>query len=285
MNAHTGAGYVVPADMNIPTAGAIAWWRLKGTVSHSDLLAAWSSAGLDTSLLPLPPTPEQGLRRALKEQEERRVMARPLGKKGSFALVEESLTGKDLEYRTLFKISVDLVGNLHFEDATSAHASHEQQIREAYAKHVSALSQGDISGWLVELAYHVKAVSLRDTGGIYFVPSTQLQLWRTVVGVLREVSEAQMFEVPALKSSEAVDAILDAIATEAKDEIAKLEAALENDMGKRGLHNRSERAGAMLEKLKAYEALLGKGVETIGQRLVDLQIELSTAALAAGGDE
>ncbi len=94
-----------------------------------------------------------------------------------------------------------------------------------------------------------------------------------------------MFEVPALKSSEAVDAILDAIATEAKDEIAKLEAALENDMGKRGLHNRSERAGAMLEKLKAYEALLGKGVETIGQRLVDLQIELSTAALAAGGDE
>ena len=41
----------------------------------------------------------------------------------------------------------------------------------------------------------------------------------------------------------------------------------------------------MLDKLKSYEALLGKGTATINTRLEELQVELATAALAAGDKE
>lgn len=298
MQALKSTGYVIPADVDplkLPTAGAIAWWRLTGTVDHDKLIAAWTEAGLDPEHLPLPPTPEQGIRRALKEQEERRVMARPLAAKGSYALVVEKLVGDggsgELEYETAFRVKVDMVGKITFDpDGHDAGnlvlAAKQEEIRAAYTKHVSALSAGDISSWLVDLAYRVKAVSLRDTGGIYFVPSPALVQWHTIMGVIREVSGHQMFEVPALKSDEAVDAILDAVSTEAHEEIAKLEAALASDtMGARGLSNRSDRAKTMLDKLKSYEALLGKGTATINTRLEELQVELATAALAAGDKE
>jgi len=188
-------------------------------------------------------------------------------------------------------VKVDMVGKITFDpDGHDAGnlvlAAKQEEIRASYTKHVSALSAGDISSWLVDLAYRVKAVSLRDTGGIYFVPSPALVQWHTIMGVIRAVSGHQMFEVPALKSDEAVDAILDAVTTEAKEEIAKLEAALASDtMGARGLSNRSDRAKTMLDKLKSYEALLGKGAANINERLEELQVELATAALAAGDKE
>jgi len=298
MQALTGAGYVIPADIDpskLPTAGAIAWWRLSGATDHDKLTAAWLAAGLNAEDLPLPPTPEQGIRRALKEQEEKRVMARPLAAKGSYALVVEKLVSDggsgELEYQTTFRVKVDLTGLITFDpDGHTAGnlpmAAKQEEIRAAYIRHVAALSQGDISSWLVDLAYKVKAVSLRDTGGIYFVPAPQLEQWHTIVNVLRACSGHQMFEVPALKSSEAVDAILDAVTTEAMDEISKLEAALDSDsMGARGLKNRSERAASMLAKLKSYEALLGKGTASINEKLEQLQVDLAQAALAAGSDE
>jgi hypothetical protein len=297
MQAQASAGYIIPADIDatkLPTAGAIAWWRLSGSVDHEQLTTAWTEAGLDAEHLPLPPTPEQGIRRALKEQEEKRLMARPLKAKGSFALVQEKLVighnggSGDLEYETVFRVKVDLTGKITFDpDAHSSGnlvlAATQERVRADYLRHVSALSHGDISSWLVDLAYRVRAVSLRDSGGIYFVPAPQLEQWHKIVTVLRSVSSHQMFEVPALKSTEAVDAILDAISTEALEEIAKLEAALENEeMGQRGLYNRSDRAKAMLEKLKSYEALLGRGAANINERLESLSVELATAALAAG---
>lgn len=287
---NNGTGYVIPADIDpsrLPTAGAIAWWRLSGTVDHEKLTQAWVAAGLSPDALPMPPTPEQGIRRALREQEERRVLARPLKDKGSYALVEERLTSAhgtdaELSYQVAFKVTVNSAsGDITFDPDGGDGQIRQDEIRAAFAKHMAALSPGDISNWLVDLAYKVKSVSLRDTGGIYFIPSTMLTHWHKAVEVIRAVSAHSMFEVPALKSDEAVDAILDAISMEAKDEIAKLENALDSDMGARGLRSRSEKAKEMLAKLKSYEALLGKGAANIGQRLEELSVELSTAALAA----
>jgi len=272
---------IVPSlDPNM--AGAVVWWRLSGGVSHERLQEAWAEAGLDVKLLPLPPTPEQALRRSMREQEERRKLVRPLGN-GKWALVQEKVEADDLAYSTELKVGTNAVGEVEFDPA--GHAL-EPAIREAFAQHSGQLSQGDISTWLVERVFAEQAVSLRDTGGIYFVPREHLESWRTVVRVLRSASSHALFEVPALRTDEAVDAILDAVSNEAKDDIQNLEKALEGDeLGARALSNRSDKAGRMLEKLKSYESLLGRSLDVFRERLESLQTELATAALAAGSDE
>ena len=301
MQAISTSGYVIPADIDpasLPTAGVIAWWRLKDTVDIDALQAKWIAAGLSAERLPVPPTPEQGIRRALKELEGKRLMVRPLVAKGTYAVVSESVVADGgsgaLEHHTLFRAKVDLAGRITFDpDLSNLHVSQastekwrvammQEEIRTAYTSFVSSLSSGDVSNWLVRLAYEVQAVSLRDTGGIYFVPATALDEWRTITGVLRAVSQHSLYEVPALKSAEAVEAILAAISLEANEEIAKLELALEeSSLGARGLKTRAARAAGMEAKLRAYETLLGRGAAAIVTRLEELQVQLATAALTA----
>ena len=43
---------VAVAGEALPTAGAVVWWRLSGSVNHEKLSAAWTDAGLSEDWLP-----------------------------------------------------------------------------------------------------------------------------------------------------------------------------------------------------------------------------------------
>jgi hypothetical protein len=143
----------------------------------------------------------------------------------------------------------------------------------------------NLSSWLVRMVYSTHAVGLRDTGGIYFVPRDGVDEWKKLVGAIRAASAHQFFEVPALRSSEAVDAILDALITEAGESILKMEEQLTSDkLGEKALHGRVEKCDAMKSKIESYEALLGTNLDKLRERLDGLKANLAAAALLKGED-
>lgn len=276
---------VVAVTEGISTAGAIVWWRLSGSVDASRLRDTWEAEGLAAHLLPDTPSASTAIRRAVNEQREARRLVRPLDGGKGFAIVLESVTGDTLDYDVACKVRLDAVGRLKVEPSYHPLAD---AVRADYEKHLTELSGQDISAWLVGLMSKVDGVGLRDTGGIYFVPRHGIDQWRQIARALREASHNTVYEVPALKSDEAVDAILDAISAEAAAEADSMEKDLQTDLGQRALETRMGRCDSVEQKMTRYEGFLGRRLDELRGRIIDLRAQLTVAMvkvdIAEGSD-
>ena len=263
--------------------GAIVWWRLGGQLSLDKLEQAWDEAGQDCELLPNGPSTVKRMTRAVRALRSRRRLARPLGGCKGWALVAESPTQTgDLEYETLAKVHLDDNKCVQIQ----ADPELTRKVEDSFNYYRDILIAKDISRWLsTRLVDHVKAIKLRDTGGIYFIPRQYMAIFRKWVGILRDVSDHVIYEVPALQSDEAVEAIMAALMAEADGEITAMESELDTeDLGNRAIKTRETKCETLRAKLETYAELLGVSMEATNDRLEAVQATLVEAALVNEGD-
>jgi hypothetical protein len=241
------------------------------------LRSEWEVAGLDAALLPDPPAPATAMHRAVHEQKAGRRLVRPV--KGGYAVIDERETATgELEYSESLRVTVDRVGRL---TATPEESPAALEVHIAFEKYIDQLTPADSGSWLARMVDKVGAVALRPTGGIYFVPSHSTAMWERIVACVREVSAHRVFAVPALKSSEAVVAISDAMAEEAETACNKLAEELSAGIGKRAMETRITRLNDLEAKVAAYEQLLGAKQATVTERIEALRANLAAAMLLA----
>lgn len=290
------------SDVSSEAAGAIVLWRLSGETSFEALKAGFAAQGLGEKLLPELPSPEVALRRAVRAQESKRVLVRRLpGGAPGYAIVNEQAIEGDGSASAPLRYDIGLQvrliqGGLTF---SSPPGSGQQERENILAAEIQAtfeagkqrLEATDTAGWLCEMVRVVSAVPLRDTGGVYFVPRYTLPLWRRIVAALKGASATFVAEIPALRSSEAVDAILDSLRREADQFIGTMEAELAeaaatpDGMGGRAIKTRLNRCEETVSKLGTYERLLGVKVDEVRSRVEVLQANLAAAALIANSRE
>lgn len=276
----SGSEGFMAVTTNIDTAGSIVWWRLSGILRHNVLKATWIGEGLDEDLLPKPTKDKTALSRALKELERgnKHRLIRKL-QTGGWAIVNETAQGDDLDYAIDCRVEMNGAGP-KFDPEFHPIAP---EVFARFQHNKEHLTQTDVSSWLTKLTDHVRAVSLRDTGGVYFIPREKLPTWEKMVKAIRMSSAHVIHKVPALKSEEAVEAILDAITREAQAEVEGLENALVDDgLGERALTNRAAKCDDIRQKLETYEGLLGKSLDGFKNKMEDLKANLAAAALIAG---
>ena len=270
-------------DSNIQTAGAIVWWKLRETTDVLKLSDAWQAAGLDVDLLPPVPTAANALKRAMKSLVDHRRLVRPLGDDiDGYGIVDETASANDLDYRVRCTAKVDALGNVVIEPPTFEHAA---TLMSAYRDAGASIARNVIGGWLAELAAKCHAVSLRSSGGIYFIPRAQVHQFRTWVDVFAHATENVVFEVPALRSDEAVSAILDALQTETSAEMDLITAEIASgELGKSALHTRETRCEGLRNKLRSYAELLGSHLDGISTALDSTKANVVAAAMMADAD-
>ena len=280
----------------VETAGCVTYWRASGSVSIQALEAAWKAAGLDEKLLRKPPGAETACRRAVLDQASRRhvsntveerTLVRPHKEPNAWTIMRETATkGAPLTYTAL--------ADVHFQNGlphvVNANASFDEFTRIHDSVHAGFTSQqgmfdpSDVTGWLVKLAKGQNSVTLRDSGGVYFIPQPAMDFWNKAAAVIQGVSSHVVLRIPAMKNDEAIAAITDAVNEEAKQIAAAMdeELALEGDdkLGSRALKGRAETAQKLLDKISSYEKLLGTQM-AIRQRIEDLSANLAIAAMAA----
>lgn len=276
------AGVIAVTDAD--TAGCIIWWRLEGELALGELQAAWAAAGLDEKLLPKNPSPAECLSRSVRTFQDKRRLARPLGRGKGWALVAEMLTASnDLRYHTVVKAYLDddkimqvIEGSEEMKDRLAASFQHHQ----------ATLLSADVSIWLSNvLVPKLEAIKLRDTGGVYFIPRQHVETLRKWVEILRSISGHVVYEVPALQSDEAVEAILAALMAEADHEIGAMETELDTEeLGKRAVKTREAKCEALRAKLETYAELLGVSMSQTNERIEGVQAALVEAAMADTGD-
>src|SRR5262249_33091912 len=98
-------------------------------------------------------------------------------------------------------------------------------------------------------------------------------------------SSHKVYEIPAMKSDEAMAAIMDAILAEADRDATTIETEIDTGaLGERALGERATRCLALAAKLEIYEALLGKSMEDVKSRITSLHAQVTQAALMASAD-
>jgi len=258
--------------------GAMVWWTLSA-VDPAELRAAWEAEGLDVDMLPTTPLPQVALGRACRQLAEQRRLVRPLEKRKGYSLVAEKAEGQTLAYSQQVNVSVNPLGGLQIEPPTHELAD---TIRDEYARALDTLNVDDISELLRCCVSSLRAVSLRNTGGIYFVPPSRVQEWGKISRAFRAASKVLCWEVPAMKSDGAVEAITNAVKDEANNVTRDLEQVLdEGTAGERALRNRISECEATEQKISEYEAFLGQKMEAVTAALQALRARLTEAAMQA----
>lgn len=280
-------------DLDREAAGAIVLWRLQGETDASKLEAALKEAGLE-ALMPSLPSAAVALRRALRAHESKHVLARALPN-GGYAMVRESpreSAEQPLEYEVLLTVHVSSEGRLDFKHPFTVDTQTlVDSITEAAFENMLRLEASDTGSWLSRCVDVVKAVPLRDTGGVYFVPRETLPTWRKIVDALRGASHSYGSEIPALKSTDAIAAILDSLNREADAFLERVQEELSSavqekgGMGSRAVKTRLQRCEESMEKLAVYEKLLGVSLDSVRARVEGMQANLAAAVLVEFADQ
>lgn len=300
-NAPSNPASLVALDGYEHAAGAIVWWDLSGEVDIMDLDDAWSEIEGAPELLPaVPSTMACAKRAADKAVRSRRELVRPLTR-GAWDFQIESVVisqpgeaqeAEILQYETAVKIRVDdktasfvAVGDQD-RFATEEHAAICEIIRHNFEHYRGVLTATDVSTWLLMLlSRHVHAVSLRNRGGMYFVPVDQLPFWKKIVGVLRTVSNHELHEIPAMRSEETVEAVLSSVRREAEEAMAEMEKYLAGDLSTKGLNSTERRATEVQAKVAKYAKLLGEEMPDLELNATTILGTVSEAKIARKADK
>lgn len=287
--ANSPGGVVVVDSSMAHVAGAMVWWRrCEAAADYDELCEVWEDTGLDEKLLLSKTSPEHALKMTVRDEANRRRLVRPLERGTGYAIVNETAKGDDLAYD--IKLTVKVVDKDTLDVQPPSHPRAGTLTAE-WQRNKGRVSPTKMTAWLVKLITACDSTSLRDTGGIYFVPRTRLDDWRTMADVVREVSGYSIFEVPALRSGEAVEAILDAVTREAEAEVEAITADLDEcvngdgEYGKRRLRTRETRCTAMIEKVTRYESLLDANRETMRTKLSKLRARATAMILTLDTDD
>jgi hypothetical protein len=300
MSNNSNPQVVAVADAHGDFVGSIVWWRLSGGLDLEQLYECWERAGLPKQWLPEEPSCERAFRRACKAQKEPRVLVRPLEGGKGFAIVREHAKGDDLSHNVALRFTLDVVKRVRATgpDGTLLPIGANKTVdvvRDAYRYYQDNLMQQDVSSWLCKMMDKLGAVTLRDTGGVYFIPAHSLAKWEEMCRCIkgskeRPTSAHAMLGVPAVRTDQAVEAALDAIAHESTQAADKLEKVLDahltgesddDTLGAKALGTRVKRAEGIEAKLSQYEQLLGAKLPELHERLEALRANLVLAQMQA----
>lgn len=261
--------------------GLMVWWRLAGECDFAQLTGAWVAEGLDPKVLPTMPSPATALRRAVKGQQHRRYLARPLKGEG-WALVRESAEVDELNYEVELRVHLDAVGRLQF--TPSDHALVDS-VRADYHHALDILSTGDLSGWLCRQAMrNLNGIPLRDTGGIYFLPPQERARWESMSNALGVASSHVLYAVPAMRTDGAIDAILSAVEAEVAASVAAVVDGIE-EVGTRAARTRVAAADAAVKKLTMYEQVVGQSLHVLREQLTEAKAAAMRVMMATVDDD
>ncbi len=291
----TNTGFVAVNKTEAQGAGAIVWWKINGYTECEALDKAWAArVDLDPELLMAHPTPGAALRRALGGQartnQAGKILMSSLGEENAYALVRETADGKDVHHHTLLKVRLDEAvladGHPTLAMTIDEHCPRgmEGEIISDYQRNLHTFSGTEISSWFsMTLLPTFRAVSLRDQGGMWFVPAAYLDLWYQAVDAVRSVSGHQVFKIPALSTeADAIAGILDALASEAQKQAQEMEDKIINEnLGVRALKNQVAKLEGVTQKVTQYEAMLGTNLDTLRARLEALNVQMAAAIFTA----
>lgn len=285
-------------DVDQHLAGELVWWELSGVMEFKPLSQAWVEAGLNPSLLPSLCEPKTALRYAANavagsRKNGQNVIARPLKGDGdkAYALVLEAPQGK--KYRSAHMLTAYLTprGDITFEVPETVNQDKfgewlngmRTRMTEEFKLYLRSLSHHEASEWLKGLVRHLDAITMRDRGGVYFIPRAERAEWDEMKKVIRSHSRHVVHSIPCVHTEEVVTSVTHGVIAEIRQEAETIARQLEEGkLAARALESRQAKLAELRDKVRRYSAALGISMNDATDILDDIDASVAQEMLKAG---
>ena len=267
--------------------GDILWWTLADArISRSQLESIWSGTGLSTSFLPEPPTPEKALRAAVRESQvgHHQHLVR-LGKEDDseliFAVLLETRDGSgNVKTEQEARVRLDRAAPARLDSDRPGHDL-VAAISAAYDRLLTTHTSDDVRRALVKTLSSCAAVTLRDFGGVYWVPAPYADTLRRLQAAVAGIGASRLDIVPIHATPEACAALGDAARAAIEDDLVSLRAEIQGFLAEP-----PERASTLMRRLQAFEELRNKARlyhSVLSVQVQDLEASLNELTLNVEG--
>jgi hypothetical protein len=258
--------------------GDLIWWTLSDAkIDRATLENIWTGAQLAPEYLPDPPTAEKALKAAVREasvgQPDRLIR---LGKEDEaeivFAVVRETKhTDGSISYqqetrvildRKVESVSSDIVGH----DLAGVIATRFGELRSTH-------TADDVRRAMMKALDGCAAVTLRDHGGVYWVPAPYAETLRRLQAAIEKIGSSRVYLLPVHSSADANRTLGDAAKLAIEDELAALKAEVEGFVA-----SPPDRPSTLVRRLDAFEGLQARANlyrDVLQVHVADLEATLS----------
>jgi hypothetical protein len=238
--------------------GDLIWWTLADArVSRPALETTWASANLDPAHLPEPPTAEKAIknaaRMAAQGQADRLVR---LGLENEreivFAVVREHRHADgSLTYTQEARVVLDR----NNEQATTDAPGHDiaSVVLVRYAELKDTHPADDVRRAMMNVLASTAAVTLRDHGGVYWIPAPHAATLRKLQSAVEKIGSSRVYLLPVHASADAKKTLGEAAASALTEELAALKTEVDAFMA-----SPPERQSTLARRLDAFEELSSK---------------------------
>ena len=266
--------------------GDMIFWSLgDARVDRSTLEFLWAGSGLSPDLLPDPPTAEKALKLAVRESQvgQRERLIR-LGKEDEteivFAVVREHRGGDgNLTYHQEARIHLDRTRERFTSDDPQHDlvAAVESRFRTLRTTH----TPDDVRRAIVKALHSFAAVTLREGGGVYWVPAPFAERLRRLQSAIEQIGSSRVYLLPVNDSAEA-EATLGEIARGSIEvELETLKAEIAGFV-----HAPPDRASTLVRRFDSFEALRARAKlyrEVLAVEVADLDHQLDGLSATVEG--
>lgn len=239
--------------------GDLIWWALAGArICRPDLERIWTDAGLSTSVLPEPPTAERALKTATREA----LLGVTdhlfrLGKESDdelvFALLHEHRDGAgNVAHAQVARIRLDRGQPSQLESDAPDHDL-VRAVFDGYDRLRSTHLVDDVRRALVKVLDGCAAVTLREHGGVYWVPAQFSETIHRLQLAVSRIGTSRLDVVPIHATPESREALGHAAHASIEAEISSLRTEITAFMDVP-----PERSSTLLRRLEQFQELKEK---------------------------
>jgi hypothetical protein len=281
-------------EEQLPVLGALVWWHFGGVkIKRDDLVKLVQAAGLDPKNVP---TPEargalSDAIRALKIKAHalrHKVDDKRFAVSINHSTVEEK-GGPTVDVRTEADQIVEF--NHDTKSLTFKNTYMEQEIRDGFQEYLQILQAEDLRTTVMRSLKASNAITVREKGGVYFVPRPALDMVAKLRALCNAIPSAGFFRLRIADEPEERADMLKTVSSEIEQELAEAEKDMleieEKIKAKKGsvrsdtLERRLKAWSEIKAKAMAYKDLLNFKAEDVTEKLnalssrVELMIELA----------
>jgi hypothetical protein len=235
--------------------GDVVWWGLADArVARSHLESVWAAARLDLASLPEPNSAEKALKTAVKESSvglAGRLIR--LGKEDEYEIVfavvqEKRHQDGSVTYQQETRILLNRDTETLRSDVPGHDVAKAIELRFSELRHTHTAD--DIRRAVLKVLDSCAAVTLREHGGVYWVPSTYADQLRRLQSAVEQIGSSRAYLLPIHASAEATRTLGEAAKTSIEEELATLKNEVEGF-----LQAPPDRQSTLVRRLAAFRDL------------------------------
>jgi len=268
-----------------PLLGYALYWSIPAMrVRYVDLLKLMQKHGIDSKIAKNPRA-KSALNRAVRDTAKNgkgtfHRKALDNAEQASFVIVNTAVdqTNSDVDFNTETKIMFDKETN-----AVAIEGASREEIKSLYEEYKEQYTQEQIRTVVLRYLYgKCEATSVRDQGGVYFVPSTHTEDFQRIKACVEELPGVSIDVIPIIDTPEAKRSLWKSFVGDVETEMAALARDLEETsdekMSDRSFQLRLNRFKTLQDKIGTYEDLLTGTAVDLKTKLETLTQKLRVAA-------